>query len=84
MFYNLFGWLPSPAIYGAITEATSQIDSQHKNISRWGMVALTQSIVLAVIFVFLAIIAEKLPCFKGIIDKKGDKEGEGDDTGIKY
>jgi hypothetical protein len=49
MCFNLFGWLPAPAIYGMICDLSGEGKK-----SRWGMWALTQTILLAVGFFLLA------------------------------
>jgi len=59
MCYNLFGWLPSPAIYGYICEYSGEGVE-----SRWGMWALTQSILVAIVFVTLAFFSSHIKCCK--------------------
>jgi len=49
--FNLFGWLPSPFIYGAICNAYGGKDA---DTSKAGMWALTQSILVALILLCLA------------------------------
>jgi len=59
MCYNLFGWLPAPFLYGYICDLSGE-----GKTSKWGMIALTQSIILAIILISLAIFGSKCPCCK--------------------
>lgn len=67
MCYNLFGWLPAPAIYGWICEMSGEGTK-----SRWGMWALCQTILLAIGFLLLAIFASKLTCCASGVEDEDD------------
>ena len=58
-FYNLLGYLPSPFLYGLVTQLTAEYDKEGNNVSRWGMVMLMYCSIIGVLSLGLALLLRK-------------------------
>ena len=74
LMYNLFGFFPSPLVYGL---ANTIIGGGKKN-SRWGMRIIMYSISLIFVFIIFAICKDKNTNYKNICNKKNESEKEDD------
>ena len=54
-FYNGFGYLPAPYLYGIVAEATKELNAKGQNISRYGMGMLMFSSLIGVVCLSTAI-----------------------------
>lgn len=58
-FYNLFGYLPAPFLYGVVVQLTAVENSDKKNVSRWGMVLLMWASLIGVLSLGIALLLRK-------------------------
>jgi MFS family permease len=66
-FYNLFGYLPAPFLYGLIVELTNKPDPDDPsvNVSRWGMFVLMYSSIIGVISLGMGLLLRRRSKDKG-------------------
>lgn len=76
LMYNLFGFFPSPLVYGL----ANTLIGGGKEDSRWGMRIIMYSVSIIIVFVVLAMCSDKNTNYKNICCKKDESELEDYDS----